>query len=313
MDKLKELQAVEQDFFTIEQQLQAIARALPDPMFVIDESGRFLDVIGGREGSAYQRGEFFIGKNLHDALPNLAETFMQTISEALADDSPKTIEYRLDPADITGPSMESPMGDQWFEGRVCPIKDKANEVHSVIWLNINITERKNLEEQVKELSEKDDLTGAFSRRYFFQIFAHEFSIVRRSKAKLSVLLIAIDNFKEIKEKHGQDGCNTVLKRFVLFGEDNFRQSDLFARYDGEKFIVMLPNTPTVGAAITAERIRANTDEMSVTHDKQAIKFTISIGISLVLESDTECTEVLTRADTALNQARENGHNRIEIS
>ncbi|KPJ99269.1 MAG: hypothetical protein AMJ60_05645, partial [Desulfobacterales bacterium SG8_35] len=195
----------------------------------------------------------------------------------------------------------------------CPIKNKANEVHSVIWLNFNITDRKNFEEQLQELSEKDDLTGAYSRRYFFQIFAHEFSIVRRSRAKLSVLLVAIDNFQEIKDKYGQDGCNTVLKRFVLFGEDNFRQSDLFARYEGEKFIVMLPNTPTVGAAITAERLRASTEEKSVTHDKQTIKFTISIGISLVLEGDTECTDVLSRADTALNLARKNGSNRIEMS
>lgn len=312
MDTSKKLQEVEENFFAAKQRLQSTARALPDPIFIIDDSGKFLDVIGGTKESPYHNTDLFIDKNLYNVLPDLADRFMQTISAAIDDNALQTMEYQLDPADIAGSSPDFPEGRQWFEGRVYPIKDSTVPTHSVIWVNINITERKHLEEQLQELSEKDRLTGAYSRRYFMQIFEHEYSIVKRSMAKLSILLIAIDNFEEIKEEYGHDCGNTVLKRFVMFCEDNFRRSDLFARYEDEKFIVMLPNTPTIGAAIKAERVRATIEELSVTYNMQSIQFTISTGISLVLETDTDSTDVITRARAALDLARKDGNNRIEI-
>jgi len=313
MDIWEKLQAVEQNFFAVEQQLHSTAKTLPDPIFVIDEFGKYLEVIGGRERSLYHSGQFLVGKYLQDVLPaNLADTFMQAITETIADNTLKIIEYRLGPGDIAGSSLDGPKGIQWFEGRVYPIKDKTREVHSVIWLAINITERKNLEEQLKELSEKDALTNAYNRRHFMQIFEQEFSIARRYKSKLSVLLIDIDNFKEINDTYGHDGGDAVLKRFVIFCEDTLRQADLFARYGGEEFVVMLPNTPSLGAAIIAERIRANIEEMVVTYEKQSIRFTVSIGISLVMDTDTNCAAVLARADAALYGAKKKGRNRIEI-
>ncbi len=314
MDIWKKLHAVEQNFFAIEQQLQSTARALPDPIFVIDEFGKYLDVIGGKERSLYHSGKFLKGKHLHDVLPeNLADTFMQTISAAIADNSLKTIEYQLNPDDITGSPPDNFKKNQWFEGRIYPIKDRADEVHSVIWLSINITETKKLEDRLKELSEKDILTGAYNRRHFMQIFDQAFSIAKRYKTKLSVLHIDIDNFKEINEAYRRDGGDAVLKRLVIFCEDNLRQSDLFARYGGEEFIVMLQNTPSLGAAIIAERIRADIEQMSVTYGKYTIQFTISIGISSVLDSDSNSAAVLSRAGSALYLAKKKGRNRIEIS
>jgi diguanylate cyclase (GGDEF)-like protein len=76
---------------------------------------------------------------------------------------------------------------------------------------------------------------------------------------------------------------------------------------------MLPSTPSLGAAIIAERIRANIEEMSVTYEKQTITFTVSIGVSLALDTDSNSNAVLTRADSALYQAKKKGRNRIEIS
>lgn len=314
MDIWEKLQSVEQNFFAVEQQLQSTARTLPDPIFVIDKFGKYLDVIGGKERSLYHSGDFLINKYLHDVLPeSLADTFMQTISEAIEDNSLKTMEYQLGPKDIIGSPLDGPKSAQWFEGRVYPIKDQSGGINSVVWLAINITERKQLEKQLKELSEKDALTGAYNRRYFTQIFDKEFAIAQRYKNKLSILLIDIDNFKEVNDTYGHGGGDAVLKRFVIFCEEILRESDLFSRYGGEEFIVMLASTPSLGAAIIAERIRANIEEMSVTYKKQTIKFTISIGISLVLDTDTNSNAVLTRADSALYQAKKNGRNRIEIN
>lgn len=315
MDIWEKLQSVEQNLSAVEQKLRSTARAFHDPILIIDRLGKCLDVIGNGERSLYQSGKFFIDKYLHDVLPeNLTDTFMQAISEAVADNSLKTVEYILDPAaDIIGAPPDSPKGKQWFEARIYPLTVANNEITSVIWLPINITQKKELEEQVRELSERDLLTGAFNRNYFLQIFEKEFSISRRYRNRLTVLHIDIDNFKEINDAYGQDGGDAVLKRFTIFCEATLRDSDLFARYGGEAFIVMLPNTPSLGAAIIAERIRANAGELKVIHEKKTIQFTISIGISQALETDTNGNAVLARADSALYQAKKKGRNRIEIS
>ena len=314
MDIWEKFRGLEQDFYAMKQQLLSTARALPHPIFIIDEFGKYLEIIGGKERSFYHSGKFILGKYLHEVLPEeLADSFMVTVSAAIADNSLKTIEFQLLPENNAGPPLDIFQKNQWFEARVYPINDKAQEIHSVIWLTINITERKNLENQLQELSEKDGLTGAFNLRYFMRIFDQEFSIAKRYRTKLSVLLIDIDNIKDINGTYGLDGGDAVLKRFVVFCEDNLRQSDLFARYGGGEFIVMLQNTPSLGAAIIAERMRANIEAMPVTFNQQTIRFTISIGISLALDTDTNGAAVINRADTALYRAKAKGRNRIEIS
>ena len=314
MDIWEKLQAVEQNFFAIEQQLKAASRTLPEPIFVVDEFGKYLQVVGSIERSLFRSVEFIKGKNIHDVLhENLADRFMQTISEAIAGNTLKTMQYQIGPGDIIGSSEVILKGNQWFEGRFYPIKDKNNEIHSVIWLSINITEKKELEEQLKELSEKDPLTGACYRRYFMQIFDKQFAISKRYKAKLSVLLIDIDNFKKINDTCGYDCGDAILKKFGLFCEEHFRQSDLFARYAGEEFAVMLPNTPSLGAAVVAERLRANIEDMTVTYEKKNINFSISIGVSSIMDSDQNSNAVLRRAEASLYQAKKKGGNRLEIT
>ena len=204
------------------------------------------------------------------------------------------------------------MAKKWFECRVYPIKDRAQKVHSVITASINITNRKRLELQLQEISEKDTLTGAYNRKYFMQIFGQEFHIARRYKNKLSVLLLDIDNLKEINNSFGYDGGDAVLKSCTSFCMETLRDSDLFARYSTEKFVVMLPNTPSIGAAILAERLRAGIEDMVVTYHGRDARCTVSIGVSLVVEGDTNSGAVISRADSALYQAKKKGRNRVEI-
>ena len=314
MDILDKLQEIEQMFFTIDQQLKSTAQTLPDPIFIIDEFGKYLDVIEGQKNPFFPGKERFIGKYLHDVLPeHLADNFMQAIAEAISSNSLKVIEYQLSPADIAGSQLEGSRRKQWFSGRIYPIKDRANEIHSVILLAINISDKKNLEQQVRELAERDLLTGVFNRRHFMRIFEKEFTISRRYMNRLSILLIDIDNYKEISENFGLEAGNTVLQRFASFCEATLRKSDLFARYDGENFIVMLPNTPSLGAAIIADRLRANAEELQIPYENNTIRITVSIGVSLVLDKDKNGSAVLARADSALYQAKKNGGNSIEFN
>jgi diguanylate cyclase (GGDEF)-like protein/PAS domain S-box-containing protein len=302
MDVHEQLQSLKDSFFTMDQQFQSTASALPDPVFIIDKNGRYLDVVGGQERTLYHRPDFLIGKDLHTVLPlDLANIFLETISDSIETDSLKVLEYQLGPEDVQGTTTDGPEGKQWFEGRVYPIKDKSDEVSSVVWMAINITRRKKLEKKLKNLSEKDPLTGAFNRRYFMQIFEQSYSIAKRYNNPFSVMVLDIDNFKSINDTFGHKAGDTVLKTIVDY------------RLGGEEFIVMLPNTPTLGAAIIAERIRDGIHNLPVTLANKTVHFSISIGISQVDESDEDYSDVISRADMALYQAKDKGKNRVEIN
>jgi diguanylate cyclase (GGDEF)-like protein/PAS domain S-box-containing protein len=314
MDVHEQLQSLKDSFFTMDQQFQSTASALPDPVFIIDKNGRYLDVVGGQERTLYHRPDFLIGKDLHTVLPlDLANIFLETISDSIETDSLKVLEYQLGPEDVQGTTNDGPEGKQWFEGRVYPIKDKSDEVSSVVWMAINITRKKKLEKKLKNLSEKDPLTGAFNRRYFMQIFEQSYSIAKRYNNPFSVMVLDIDNFKSINDTFGHKAGDTVLKTIVDYCKVSFRDADLFARLGGEEFIVMLPNTPTLGAAIIAERIRDGIHNLPVTLANKTVHFSISIGISQVDESDEDYSDVISRADMALYQAKDKGKNRVEIN
>jgi len=232
--------------------------------------------------------------------------------ETIEKNALKIVEYLLGSEDIAGSPQDNPKGRQWYQARIYPLKDHNSAINSAIWFPINITQRKYLEDQVTDLSVTDRLTGAFNRKYFLQIFENEFAISKRYNNKLSILHIAIDKLQTINDTYGQAGGDAVLKRFTTLCKATLRDSDLFARFGGAGFIVMLPGTPSLGAAIIAERIRAIAEDIQITHEEETIQFAISIGISQMLESDKNSSAVLTRADSAIYQAKIKGRNRIEI-
>ena len=267
MDTTERPKSLEKDLFVRQVLLQAIAHSFPDPIFIIDRYGKFLNVVGDTERSAYHGGKYLTGKYLQEVLPeDLADLFMLKISEAIEKNSLQTVEYLLGSEDI--------------------LKGYKDETNSVLWLPINITQRKNLEEQVIDLSETEPLTGAYNRRYFLQLFENEFSISKRYKNKLSILHIAIDRLKDINDTYGQDGGDAVLKRFTTLCQSTLRDSDLFARWGGAGFIVMLPATPSLGAAVIAERIRAMAEGLQATYKEGTIQFAISIGRAALVATRT---------------------------
>ena len=314
MDTQDKRQLVEQDPAPGQKLLESVIRLFPDPVFIFDQNGKCLEVMGGNEWSLFRNGSFLVNKYLHDLLPVfLADQFMQSISEAVADNSLKTFECHLGAEDIAGTPPDSRKGRQWFECRIYPRKKDENEPGSVICLPVNITQRKSLEEQVAELSARDQLTKAYNRRYFMQLYEMEFAIAKRYRNRLAVLHIAIDRLQHINDTYGQGAGDAVLKRFTVFCESNLRNSDLFARYGGAGFIALLPNTPSLGAAIIAERLRAHVESLRFDHEGQTIQFTISMGISEIADTDASSKALLSRADAALYQAKKKGRNRIELN
>lgn len=141
--------------------LEAIARALPDPVFVVDEAGMYLEAFGGRDRGLYDAGAFLRGKNLRDVLPAAtAELFLKEVRRCLETGSLVVVEYELSSQQVAGTTADGPSGTQSFEGRLYPVKRPGPGPRSVVWVALNTTERRRQEAELRKAqSEVRSLEG----------------------------------------------------------------------------------------------------------------------------------------------------------
>lgn len=175
---------------------------------------------------------------------------------------------------------------------------------------------KQLEEllyKVEYLAITDALTGLYNRRRFHDILQKEFERSKRYSSPVSLLMIDIDHFKKINDKHGHLAGDHVLLEVAQIIQKNIRDVDTAARYGGEEYIVILPNTEKNDALTVAERMRISIQNSSFQEiNKDAI--TVSIGIAGLPEKHIDTEDKLIRsADLALYRSKQNGRNRTEIS
>lgn len=167
-----------------------------------------------------------------------------------------------------------------------------------------------IKDKLIALASVDDLTGIMNRRIFDIEFRREFNNAVRYKRELSLIMIDIDNFKEINDQHGHFFGDIALKMFALEASEHLRAGDIFSRWGGDEFCILLPQTDTSGAFEVAEKIRAVVKNVSVKTDKGVINFTVSLGIAgYQVGEDKDASEILERADKALYEAKEAGRDR----
>lgn len=167
-----------------------------------------------------------------------------------------------------------------------------------------------------ELAMVDGLTGLFVRRYFDARIEEEIERSRRYGTAFSVIMLDVDNFKQLNDTHGHLVGDRVLKAIANIVKDQMRGVDTAARYGGEEMAVILPRTEMVGAYNLAERIREAIAELRITTDDEEPKvlgITASLGIAAFPESKAKTGEDLVRkADRALYRAKKTGKNRVEL-
>jgi diguanylate cyclase (GGDEF)-like protein len=153
----------------------------------------------------------------------------------------------------------------------------------------------------------DYLTGAWSRRAFFDIGNREIARAARTGRPLSLLLIDMDNFKPVNDTHGHAVGDRVLKDFVQELLQELRSIDSLCRMGGDEFTVLMPETDQVGAVAVADRLRGRIER---THELLS-GVTVSIGVATQRPEDT-LNSLVTRADRALYTAKEKGRNRVSM-
>lgn len=226
--------------------------------------------------------------------------------------------------------LQDKSGHHFYASISAKIIDIRNVPH-VISITRDISERKRSEQQIKDLvnqleiekntaqinSITDSLTGLANRRYFDIMISSEFFRLKRSGETLSLIMIDVDYFKNFNDNYGHvagDECliqiASVLKTIVG------RSSDLVARFGGEEFVVILPETETDGAKIIAEKIRKDIESLEIAHAASDTSdfVTVSLGVvsakTINLNSPNEIIEL---ADKALYHAKNVGRNKIIVT
>jgi diguanylate cyclase (GGDEF)-like protein len=156
----------------------------------------------------------------------------------------------------------------------------------------------------------DGLTQAFNRKHWEECLAVEFSRACRYKQDLCLVMLDLDHFKLLNDTFGHQGGDKVLIETAQAIIDLLRMGDLFGRYGGEEFAVILPNTDLAGGEEVAERIRKTIANNTIDYQGQNIKVTVSIGVAVLSPQDSRYEDLISQADIALYQAKNSGRNRI---
>lgn len=175
----------------------------------------------------------------------------------------------------------------------------------------DISERKLMEEELRREAHFDYLTEVFNRRHFMERAEQELHRTIRYGNALSFLMLDIDHFKQINDRHGHKVGDEVLKALTSLCSTSLRDIDLFGRLGGEEFAVLLPQTELRTAVEVAERLRHDIANAHVPMDgKQDVQFQVSIGVSSLSSSEDTIDVLLNKADKALYEAKNTGRNRV---
>jgi diguanylate cyclase (GGDEF)-like protein len=165
-----------------------------------------------------------------------------------------------------------------------------------------------LEDELKEHASTDSLTKAYNRLKFDEIIEREINRSKRYDQVLSLIAFDIDHFKTVNDNFGHLFGDYVLKTIVNLTKDNIRGVDYLARWGGEEFMIILPETGLERAEALAQRIK---EEIENYKFNKIVKVTVSFGVAQFKKDDSEDT-LIKRADDALYKAKNKGRNRVEI-
>ncbi|AXH12267.1 diguanylate cyclase [Halarcobacter bivalviorum] len=174
----------------------------------------------------------------------------------------------------------------------------------------DITELKEKSNLLEYQANHDQLTGLFNRQKFNEIFNKEIKRERRYENNLSLIIFDIDNFKNFNDDFGHNIGDEVLKVISKVVLNNIREHDTVARWGGEEFLVLLPQTDEIGAKNVAEKIRTAIEE----YESEIIprQITASFGVTRLKKDDDEIS-ILRKADEALYKAKAEGKNRVIVN
>ena len=167
--------------------------------------------------------------------------------------------------------------------------------------------RRQAEIKLEEQACEDGLTGAFNRSHFIQLANIELARAKRFDYITSLAMIDIDQFKEINDHHGHLGGDKAIIDVVNIAQGVIRSSDVFARFGGDEFVILMPQTSAADALKAAERLRSAIDAHAA---NSPMAYSVSIGVTSDTTAESSVNQMIDAADAALYQAKQAGRNRV---
>ena len=184
----------------------------------------------------------------------------------------------------------------------------------VRYSNLVIADSLEMQRKYQRYAMTDALTGLHNRGWLDDAFDREVKRSERDQLPLSIIMIDVDNFKDYNDDYGHLAGDQVLATIAKAIRNPLRPNDLVARFGGEEFAVLLPETNVINAKFIAERLRENvgSTDLGVIDGKQLPNVTISLGIATRAPNDT-LDILIAAADVAMYHAKQKGRNRVEVS
>jgi diguanylate cyclase (GGDEF)-like protein len=163
--------------------------------------------------------------------------------------------------------------------------------------------------KVKLLSETDPLTGLYNLRAFSMIVERAFTQAVRYCRPMSLIMIDSDNLKRVNDGYGHEAGNRLLKQIVSCCHTQLRSTDVLARYGGDEFVVLLPETSAANAREVAERIRRSVESTGLQVRGTIVPTTVSLGVASYPEDGVDLELLFDKADKAMYRSKQEGRNR----
>ena len=200
----------------------------------------------------------------------------------------------------------------WFRGKAFLVREQRMPNGWIVLLRAHVTHLKQVEQELRRLATTDTLTGAFNRRYFVEDGARLLAHCRQGGEPVALLLLDIDHFKVVNDSWGHAAGDEALRRVCEACQQRLRPGDLFARWGGEEFILLLPGATQEDALAVAEQLRAGVAAVQLEVTRAGFGVTLSVGVAIGRPED-ELEELTRRADRALYAAKASGRDRVVLA
>jgi diguanylate cyclase (GGDEF)-like protein/PAS domain S-box-containing protein len=171
-----------------------------------------------------------------------------------------------------------------------------------------------LQDNLRQRSIRDPLTGLYNRGYMVETLNREIAYAKRANDTVAVMLLDVDHFKKYNDRHGHEAGDAVLTTVAKFLQDNVRSGDVACRYGGEEFLLILPKISLGEAVKRAETLRNDVKNIQLFHAGRMLEnITLSIGVAIYPENAESPSALLHVADQALYRAKEDGRDRVVVT
>lgn len=264
-------------------------------------SHRCKEIVGIDDGGATPHYQQWLARVHPDDLDHLNEHLWSHLDGRLPN---FVCEHRV---------RDSRGGWRWILSRGLVVRrDERGKPLRMVGTVTDISERKRMEQELREMATTDYLTGLANRRHFLPRVTEEIARLERNGHRAVVMMLDLDHFKAVNDNFGHSAGDAVLRHFAHLMRDCLRKTDTPGRVGGEEFSVLLPDTAIEAALHLAERLRARVEQVPVNVHGLSIPVTVSIGLTPLCSTDMSPDDALQRADKALYQAKSSGRNRVEF-